>query len=514
MKENREMSAIDMYYSKVFVWIMLIVTGAFACAATTFTLLKILGLYPTVSWLGLIGLLVSDIIYIGIGIVFIKISFENGVLREGMLTKGKCFLWVALIIQYNYILYLIPSRDFWGFTFFFLILLGFFLDMKFLISCSACLFASYLISLVFLWERALVPAEDAQFISDIVIRAIGLVLSILSINLFSWFVGSFLANAKKDEVERKQNRAQNILNKATDMGVTLRETSNSVMQSTEAQSSSSQELAAITEELSGMSRELLEHSQENTANLEQLNTTSQQVSGEIEKATGLSEQLVELSRENEESMNQLLDGSKVVVSANEDVLKAVDSLLDGTKQVVTTLDIINSIATSTNLLALNASIEAARAGEAGRGFAVVANEIGGLANETQDSLKEIHACMNKLEENTTLVSDSIQISSGKLKEQNTMMKETISKVKDMMHLLENCLHVMNRVYSENKDQQKLVGTSYQYNQKIKEQIEVQDDRFGQIANVVQGNAEEISGLALQIDQLNDIVQGINELLQE
>lgn len=513
IKEKQEdiISVQDLYMSKVYVWIMLLITGSIVAAGVTFTLLKSLGFYSSIPWIGLIVFDITDLLYVAAGIYLIKIAFEGEKLKAGMLNKGKSYLGIIMIIQFNFMIYLIPTREFWAMTFFFLILTAFFLDVKFTGITSGMIVVSYVIFAIIRYDRAL-PVQDEQFVTEMIIRIIVFTLSIGSINLITWFVGSFLANAKRDDLEQKQNKAQNVLDKVSVVGEVLKETSSHVLQSAQTQSSSSQELSAITEELFQMSKELLQDFSKNTEKLSQLNDTSEEVSVTIDKVSDMSRELVELSKNNEDSMNQLMEGSEVVAKANQNVIDAVESLLEGTRQVVTTLDIINQIASSTNLLALNASIEAARAGDVGRGFGVVASEIGSLAVNTQESLREIHKCMDILVENTELVSQSISTSSAKLTEQNTVMGETVKKVNSMMELLNNCLSSMENVTLENKKQKELVEISFACNQKMQDQIKMQDERFSQISDVVQSNTEEITDLTTQVGQLDGIVRELTGLL--
>ena len=72
----------------------------------------------------------------------------------------------------------------------------------------------------------------------------------------------------------------------------------------------------------------------------------------------------------------------------------MDVLQARSREISDVVNIIDAIASQTNILALNASVEAARVGEAGKGFAVVANEVRALAQRSATAAEQIHTIVS------------------------------------------------------------------------------------------------------------------------
>lgn len=132
-----------------------------------------------------------------------------------------------------------------------------------------------------------------------------------------------------------------------------------------------------------------------SGNIELSSRTEQQASS-LEETSSSMEELTSTVRQNADNARQanLLAVSAAEVAAKggkvvSQVVETMNAINGSSKEIAAIIDVMDSIAFQTNILALNASVEAARAGEQGRGFAVVATEVRNLAQRSAAASDEI-----------------------------------------------------------------------------------------------------------------------------
>ena len=352
-----------------------------------------------------------------------------------------------------------------------------------------------------------------MFIQDTILRTICITLSLLGIIILVIFIDKFLLNAKKEQLEKNNAKVSMLLDKVSSIAGQLGEASHTLVDTSQKENASTEELSSISENLLENNTVMMDKSEKSKVNLANLEKSSQNMEQKMRDVDAISKELVEISVSNEQALNNLMTMSEEVEQSTNKTKEVTDKLLQESGEIGATLDIINEIAESINLLSLNASIEAARAGEVGRGFAVVAQEVGHLAISTKDSLKNVTDVVSRVQNGAAEVSTFMNENAEQLLSQNKVIVDTVKGIRTMLELLKKSVEAINQADKICYEQNEVIKETVVINEDIADSIMKENVEFSNITRMVQSNAEDVNTLSNQVDSINDMIIELEKLLE-
>lgn len=152
------------------------------------------------------------------------------------------------------------------------------------------------------------------------------------------------------------------------------------------------------------------------------------------------------------SVSDTLTGMSDIRTTVQETGKRIKQLGERSQEISHVIEIIETIAERTTLLALNASMQAAAAGDEGKGFSVIAEEIQRLAESSRDSTGQISKLVSNIQQETNSTIETMDKTIEQVVDGSVKAADAAEQMKNVLETTNDLVMAVDQIATSSKDQ--------------------------------------------------------------
>ncbi len=217
-----------------------------------------------------------------------------------------------------------------------------------------------------------------------------------------------------------------------------------------------------------------------------------------------------------ESVSDTLKGMSDIRTTVQETGKRIKQLGERSQEISHVIEIIETIAERTTLLALNASMQAAAAGDEGKGFSVIAEEIQRLAESSGESTGQISKLVSNIQQETNATIETMDRTIEQVVDGSVKAADAAEQMKNVLDTTNELVTAVDQIATSSKDQVSISKDLKHKAESILKSTQVTGQELLSLTGLSRNMSEYAQELVTSVDvfKLGEVVDEVEESEQE